>query len=160
MKRKIFAVLAIGTIAIASCKKVEPTPATAPGTATAEGTLWADLDIANDTDAFGWYQWNPETAPSGIRVTAIVDSYDLDQTPDPSYDYQDLKYYATTDASGKYSIANIPCFNMPINVELMFNDFTADQKQSGTTTVSTNFSLGSAWITVYDGAVVINDFNY
>jgi len=162
MKGKIFAVLAIGTIAIASCKKVEPTPAKDPGTATIKGTLWANLDTWNDTNQSGGYQLKSEYVPAGTKVTVIVDSYDLDQTPDPSYNYQDLKYTGVIGTSGDYSIANVPCFNTPIDVEVYFNDFSFNKvwgPLAGDYT-STVYTMGSVWLTIYDGAIVIHDATY
>lgn len=162
MKRKIFAVLAIGTIALASCKKVEPTPAKDPGVATVEGTLWANLDTWNDTDQFGGYELHSEYVPAGTKVTVIVDSKDLDETPDLSYDYQDLKYTAVIGTAGDYTIANVPCFNTPITVDIYFNDFSYNKvwgPLAGDFT-PTVFTLGSATVTVYDGAVVIHDATY
>ena len=165
MKRKFFAALAIGAIAFVSCKKDEtPTP-TSPETATLKGTLWANTDASNDTIMGGFpagydiYN-STERAPSGVVVTVIVDSEDLDPTPEPGYNYQDLKYTTTVGSNGAYEISNIPCYNTPITVEVMFNDFTAPQKKSGTLTEPTNFWLGSDMVTIYAGAVVIRDYAY
>lgn len=165
MKRKIFAALAVSAIAFVSCKKEEPVAPTAPETATIQGTLRANLDAANDTITGGWpagYEIynSTEYAPAGTKVTVIVDSYDLDPTPDPFFDYQDLKYTTTVGSNGSYSISNVPCYNTPIDVYVMFNDFTANQKKSGTLTEPENFYLSGQWVTVYAGAVVINDYSY
>jgi len=162
MKGKIFAVLAIGTIVIASCKKVEPTPATNPGTATIKGTLWANLNTHNDTNQSGGYLLKSEYVPAGTKVTVIVNSYDLDATPDGSYNYQDLKYTGVVGTAGDYSIANVPCYNTPINVEVYFNDFSYNKiwgPLAGDIT-PTVFTLGSVTLTIYDGAIVIHDATY
>ena len=162
MKRKIFAALAISAIAFVSCKKEEPVAPSEPGKATVEGTLWANTDTNNDTDAWGWYMETFEEAPAGIVVTAVIDGADLDQTPDAGYDYPDMYYTATTDANGKFSFngANgLPCYATSINAELRFNDFTADQAQ-GTNDVETDYFGGTATVSIYNGAVVINDFTY
>ena len=106
MKRRIFAVLAVGAVALASCNKVEePVAPAEPGSATIKGTLWANTNEDNDTDQWGWYQYNAEKAPAGILVTAVVNGYDLDRTPDGSYDYPDYKFTATTDANGEFTIS-------------------------------------------------------
>lgn len=162
MKRKIFAVLAVGAIALVSCKKEEPTAPSEPGKATVEGTLWANTNTNNDTDDFGGYMVTYEKAPAGIVVTAIINGYDLDQTPDPMYNYTDMKYTATTDANGNFSFTGatgLPCYSTSISVELRYNDFTANQKQ-GTEDVETDFFGSNDYISIWDGAVVINDYTY
>jgi hypothetical protein len=164
MKRKIFAALAISAIAFVSCKKEEAATPTAPETATFKGTLWANTDASNDTIMGGFpgptIYTASEVAPSGTVVTVIVDSELLDPTPEAGYNYQDLKYTTTVGAGGTFTISNIPCYNTPIDVEVMFNDFTAAQKKSGTLTENENFFLGSDVITIYAGAVVIKDYAY
>ncbi len=162
MKRKIFAALAIGTIAISSCKKVEPTPPRSPGSATVQGTLFAHLDTWNDTNQFGQYQVNLEYVPVGTKVTVIVNSYFLDQTPDSAYNYQDLKFTTTVGANGAFSIKNIPCFNTPIQVAILFNDFMYNQRwgplANNYTAVTYSLAASSFW--VYDGAIVIRNDIY
>jgi hypothetical protein len=162
MKRKFFAVLAIGAVAFVSCKKDEPVAPAEPGMATVQGTLWADLDTWNDTNQSGGYQHHPEYAPAGTKVTIIVDSYDLDPTPDPSFDYQDLKFTTTVGTNGAYSITDVPCYNTPIDAKIYFNDFTADQVWGPLSADKTHtvFTLGWNWVTIYDGAVVVYDADY
>lgn len=163
MKRKIFAALAISAIAFVSCKKEEPVAPAEPGRATVEGTLWANTDTNNDTDAFGFYLVTYEEAPAGIVVTAVINSQDLDQTPDPLFDYQDIYYTATTDANGNFAFTGatngIQCYSTAIDAELRFNDFTADQAQ-GTNDVETDYFGGTTTVSVWNGAVVITDFTY
>ncbi len=159
MKRKIFAVLAIGTIAIVSCKKEEPATPADPGSATVSGTMWANSNLDNDTDQWGFYQLQPEYAKSGTLVTAVIDSEDLDATPDPSFTYQKLTWTTTIGSNGSYSFTGLPCYNEPITVELKFNDYTDQQLSGGTIDPSVTYStMGTTWTaTIYAGAVVIND---
>jgi len=167
MKRKIFAVLAIGTIAIASCKKDEPATPADPGTASVSGTLWANKNLDNDTDAFGFpsapvYDAT-EVAKTGTIVTASIDSKDLDQSPDPAFTYQILNYTTAITAGGVYSFTSLPCYNWPIDVELRFNDFSDSQLAGGTVDNTVTYStMGTVWtISIYAGAVVINpDYAY
>lgn len=158
MKRKIFAALAISAIAFVSCKKEEPVAPAEPGSATIEGTLWANTDTNNDTDDFG----NPVTmyeGASGVGITAIIDGMDLDQTPDPGFDYQNMSWSTTSAADGTFSFTGLPCYNEAIDVELRFNDFTADQAQ-GTEDVETDYFGGTVTVSIWNGAVIINDFTY
>lgn len=159
MKRKIFAVLAVGAIALVSCKKEEPIAPADPGSAEVRGTLWANTDTQNDTDDLGNYMQTYETAPAGITVTAVINSADLDENPDWSYDYKDIKVTAVTDANGNYVLTGLPCYNTAIDCQIRFNDFTADQDQ-GSEEVETDYFGDTYWVTIFDGAVVIQDYTY
>ncbi|MBK7129745.1 MAG: hypothetical protein IPM74_05440 [Crocinitomicaceae bacterium] len=162
MKRKIFAALAISAIAFVSCKKEEPVAPSEPGTATLTGIITADLDVYNDTNSSGGYQWNPEFAPSGTVVTAVIDGADLDPTPDAGYDYPDIIYTTTIGSGGVYTLSNVQCYNTPIDVVLMFNDFSYDQI-TGPATVDKEryiYTLPNDTVTIYKGAMVINDYDY
>ena len=159
MKRKIFAALAISAIAFVSCKKEEPVAPAEPGSATIQGTLWANTNEDNDTDQWGFYQFNPEYAKAGVTVTAVIDGYDLDPTPDAGYDYPEMKYTTTIGTNGAYSIT-VPCYTESIDVELRFNDYT-DNQLSGGNNQTTTFYMGTTyWVTVWDGSVTINDYTF
>lgn len=160
MKRRIFAVLAVGAIALASCNKVEePVAPVAPGSATVKGTLWANTNQDNDTDQWGWPMYKPERAPAGILVTVVVNGYDLDRTPDGAYDYPDYKFTGTTDGNGEFTISGVSCLDHMTDAQIRFNDFSASVLSGGNNTVQT-FDGDSWWISIYDGAVVIEDYNY
>jgi hypothetical protein len=157
MKGKIFAALAIGAIAFVSCKKEEPATPAEPGTATVQGTLWANTNLDNDTDQWGFYMETLEYTKSGVLVTAVIDSEDLDENPEVGYNYQDLKWTTTTGANGAYSFTGLPARNWPIAVELRFNDYTDSQLSGGVVDPSVTFTMNgvSQWVWIYDGAVVI-----
>jgi len=56
----------------------------------------------------------------------------------------------------------VPCFNTPIDVEVYFNDFSFNKvwgPLAGDYT-STVYTMGSVWLTIYDGAIVIHDATY
>lgn len=159
MKRKIFAALAISAIAFVGCKKEEPVAPSEPGSATISGTLWADSNVDNDTDQVGWFLFKPETAISGATVTAIIDGYDLDPTPDGTYNYPEMKYTTTIGSGGAYSIT-VPCYNESIQVELRFNDFTGNQLSGGQNSTVKYYMGGSQYVDVWNGAVVINDYTF
>lgn len=161
MKRKIYASLAIAAIAFVSCKKEEPVAPSEPGVATVSGTLWANSNLDNDTDQWGGYMFNPEYAKSGATITAVVDGYDLDQTPDPAYDYPEIIRTTTIGANGSYSFADIPCYDEVISVELRFNDYVDQQLSGGTIDPSvTYYMTGSMYVNVWRGAVVMNDYTF
>jgi hypothetical protein len=84
---------------------------------------------------------------------------DLDQTPDPMFDYQTLSWSTTVGTNGAYSITGIPCWADPITATLRFNDFTADQQIGGDDTPH-NFEAASVNVTIWDGAVVIQDITF
>lgn len=94
-----------------------------------------------------------------MTVTAVVDGYYLDPTPDGGYDYPEMKYTTTIGTNGAYSIT-VPCYNESVDFELRFNDYT-DSQLSGGNNQTTTFYMGSTyWVTVWDGSVTINDYTY
>jgi hypothetical protein len=159
MKRKIFAALAISAIAFVSCKKDEAPAPVDPGNGTISGTLWANTNVDNDTDDMGGYEFKPEYAPAGVTVTAVINGAQLDQTVDPDYTYPEMKYTAVTGTNGSYSLT-VPAYANSIEVELRFNDFTANQLSGGDNNTTTFTMGGSQWVDVWDGAVVIKDYTY
>jgi len=159
MKRKIFAVLAVGAIALVSCKKEEPVAPSSPGSATIQGTLWSNTNLDNDTDQWGFYMYNPEYAKTGVTFSAVIDGMDLDQTPDGSFNYSDVVTTGTIGANGAYTVS-VPCYSEWIDCEVRFNDYTDNQLSGGANDATKEYFGGSVWVSVYDGAVVIQDFTY
>lgn len=162
------------SFAVVSCSEEEQTPVE-PGTATVEGVIEANIDLANDTLTDGSVDPNGnwEFAPEGTVLTFIIDSEDLDQNPQPGYNYKDLIYTTTVGANGVYSISDLPAYETPINVDIEFNDFAADQVDYGTdpgdttatgmpatVTTRTIYTKGGETVTIWNGAVVIEDFRY
>ncbi|MBI3136755.1 MAG: hypothetical protein HYZ14_18925 [Bacteroidetes bacterium] len=161
MKRKIFAALAISAIAFVSCKKEEPVAPAGPGSATVSGTLWANSNLDNDTDNWGFYMYVPEYAKAGATITAVVDGYDLDPTPDGSYDYPEVTRTTTIGSNGAYSFTDIPCYDEIITVELRFNDYNDQQLSGGVIDPSVTYYMGgSQYVQVWRGAVVMNDYTF
>jgi len=165
MKKKLLPILAIGILAMFSCKKTtNPTPAE-PGMATIQGKLYAPIDLSNDTTALGVFTngLHNESAIAGIVVTAIVDSRDLQQNPQAGFNYELLKFTTATGSDGSFSFSDIPAYSEEINVELRFNDFEEDQIQfdpSNNPSEKKVFSLSNKTVNVYDGALVIKEYDY
>ena len=165
MKKKVFSIIAIASIAIISCKKEEAAVPASPGTATVEGTLYASIDESNDTLDNGTLVpfLVKERAIKDVLVTAIVDSEDLQKNPQTNFNYEKLKFTTTTNASGNFSFTNIPAYSEAISVELRFNDFEAVQKQfdpSNNPDETKIFTLTNKTVSVFDGAVVIKEYDY
>lgn len=165
MKKKYLSILAIATLAVLSCKKEDPAVPADPGTATIQGTLYAPLDLSNDTTSSGVFQagLHNETAVSGVLVTAIVDTEDLQKNPQAGFNYEKLKFTTTIGSDGTFKFTNIPAYSDEISVELRFNDFEATQKQFDPTNNPDEtkvFSLTDKNVNVYDGAIVIKEYAY
>lgn len=154
-----------------ACKKEEQTPREA-GAATVKGMVEVNSNLANDTLSDGSYDLKMETVPAGTKLTFIIDGADLDANPDPTYDYKDQLYNTSVKSDGSYSVS-LPAYETPINAEVQFDDFETDVIDYGTdpgdttatgqpATVSTRttFSRPSANVTIYDGAVVVKDYQY
>lgn len=173
MKNVYLGAFAVATmlLAMASCKKETQTPLE-PGTATIMGLVEANLNEANDTlsDGTGEDQW--ELAPSGTTITFSIDSRDLDPSPQSGFTYKELLYTAQVGADGMYTVS-VPAYERPINVDVMFNDFTANVTEWGTDPGDTlangrpatvqnrySFSKSNESVSVYDGAVVVLDARY
>ncbi|WP_027420934.1 hypothetical protein [Crocinitomix catalasitica] len=166
MKRIILSFVAISAIALVSCKKVEPATPAEPGSATLTGTVYADKDLSNDTTDAGVYipGLDSELATSGTKLTFVVNSGDLDRSPEPGFDYQDLIFTATLNGSGEYTVS-LPAISTALNVDVYFDDFKADQRQytfDGTfESENKSFFLGSTTVGgIVDGVTKIQDFTY
>ncbi|MDX1350220.1 MAG: hypothetical protein R3279_08235 [Putridiphycobacter sp.] len=165
MKTRLLSIFAIATLALVSCKKTESAVPAEPGTATIEGILKAPIDLGNDTTASGVFinGYNNEFVPAGTQITAIVDSEDLQKDPQSGFTYEKLKFTTVVGANGEFSFTDIPCFANSIDVELRFNDFTAMQSQfdpSNNPPQNKIFTLSNKYVEVYDGAIVIKEYDY
>lgn len=171
MKKIVLSVTALVLLVAVACEKEEQTPREA-GSATVKGVMEVNSNTANDTLSDGTFDLKWEAVPAGTKLTFIIDGGDLDPNPDPSYDYKDQLYSAETDADGAYSV-DIPAYETPIDAEVQFDDFETDVIEFGTdpgdTTATgqpatvetrTTFSRPSAFVTIYDGAVVVQDYQY
>ena len=165
MKKRLFPIIAILAMAVMSCKKVVTVTPADPGTATIKGTLFAPLDLNNDTSATGVYTpgSNNEMAIAGIVVTALVDSKDLQKNPQNGFNYEILKYTTTVNDQGAFQFTNIPAYSDEITVELRFTDFQTVQTQfdpSNNPPLDKIFTLANQTVNVYDGAIVIKEYDY
>ena len=173
MKKTLLGIMTFAAMsfAVVSCSEEEQTPVE-PGSANVSGVIEANIDLANDTLTDGSPETMWEFAPSGTVITFIIDGQDLDQNPQPGYNYKNLIYTATVGANGTYSV-DLPAYETPINVDIEFNDFAADQVDYGmdpgdttatgmpaTVTTRTIYSKGGESVTIWDGAAIIEDFRY
>ncbi len=164
--KKIVVCFAVLGAAIVSCKKAEPATPAEPGTSTISGSVKAPLDLSNDTTDAGFYieNLNPENVTSG-KITVVVDSKDLDNTPDPDYDYQKLIYTVNVE-NGMYSIV-VPAISTPLSVEIYGDEFTAAQRQyvpgdpDSFVSQDKKFSFNPITVDgVINGVTIIQNINY
>jgi hypothetical protein len=98
-----------------------------------------------------------ENAPTGLKIVAEVDTYDLVLNP-TSANYPSKYFEATVDANGEYTIG-VDVGPYGNNVKLYFPDFRADVS-TASTPVSTVFTGSTRNVTVVKGQDKILDFNY
>lgn len=173
MKKSIIGIFALAMLiaGVTSCKKEEQTPREA-GSAKVKGMVEVNSDLANDTLSDGTYSLKWEPVPSGTKLTFIINGYDLDPNPDPTYNYKNELYSASVASNGSYSV-NLPAYETPITATVQFDDFETDVIDYGTdpgdTTANgdpatvgtrTTFSRANATVTIYKGAVVVEDYKY
>lgn len=156
---------------VTSCEKEEQTPSSA-GSARVQGIVEVNTNLANDTLSDGSYELKWELVPSGTKLTFVIDAYDLDLNPDPSYDYKDQSYSTTVGTNGEYSI-DLPANERAFSAEVRFNDFEADvidysndpadtlaNGSPATVSTRTTFSRSNTSVTIFNGAVVVEDYKY
>jgi hypothetical protein len=130
----------------------------APGTATVKGKLTAKLDETSLT---------PVAVPAGTGVTFIISGEDLDNNPDPNFNYDNTVVRGTTDANGNFTVS-LPARKKSISVEVKYDEFeydatilvTNDQGFQVPTTVRKTFKAWSNYVDIVDGIVKVNDKEY
>ncbi|MEX0681040.1 MAG: hypothetical protein WD097_06625 [Balneolales bacterium] len=105
--------------------------------ATIRGTVYANLDLTNDTT--GVVEMNFERPPAGTNIKVLMDSEDFVASPQPGVNYQKLSYATTVDDSGNY-IIEVPAMDTPLNAEIYLDEFSATQVQADSSEESRIFS--------------------
>jgi len=118
MKKRIFSIIAIAAVVMSSCKK-EEINSTQLEDAIIKGNVYSDLDYSNDLVNGSYVQGSVKEGVEGMIVSVEVNTYNWDQTPDNSYNYDKKTYTATTDANGDYTLT-IPATDDGYNVSLSF----------------------------------------
>ena len=173
MKKSIIGMFTVAAVVagVVSCKKEEQTPREA-GSATVKGMVEVNSNLANDTLSDGSYDLKWENVPSGTKLTFIIDGYDLDPNPDPSFNYKKELYSTSVGSDGSYSVS-LPAYETPITADVRFDDIEVDVIDYGTdpadttangnpatVTTRTTFSHPNTSVTIYNGAVIVEDFQY
>lgn len=164
-----FAAIVMMVIAVlgTSCTKTQTTPAE-PGTAMVTLHLGINTDETNDTTYNGGIMTQWENVPAGTMVKFVVDSRDLQENPVSGYTYDKLTYTGTVDASGDVMI-ELPAIATPLAVEVKFADLELDVRRERFNTVTGNdeviteteiFTKADESVSVWDGAIIIQEHNY
>jgi hypothetical protein len=149
-------VLAVSAIAMfSSCKKTEVIDPLEPGKGRVKGRLTAWLDASSLT---------PSAVPSGTGVTFIIDGADLDNNPDPNFNYEKVITRVSVGSNGNFNV-QLPVRKTPIPVTVVFDDFefdatviTTDDNGFQTTTVARRvFSHPDEQLMIVEGQVIIMD---
>jgi hypothetical protein len=169
MKKMTFAAIIMMLIAVlgTSCTKTQTEPAE-PGTAMVTLHLGINTDETNDTTYNGSTATQWETVPSGTVVKFVVDSKDLQENPVSGYAYDKLTFDGTVDASSNVTV-ELPAIGTPYDVDVKFPDLEADVKReranvftgnTETYTESEIFTKADEAVSVWDGAIIIQEHNY
>lgn len=157
MKRKIFSILTIALVTMASCKK-EVLDSNQLGEAIIKGNVYANLDETNDVNSVGIF--SPGSVPEQVEdmmVSVEIDTRNWDQTPDNSYNYPKKTYTATTNANGDYTLT-IPATEKASNVTLKFNKLYTTKKKyttDGSELIEEVYVGDNSFnVTIFSGAVV------
>lgn len=164
-----FAAIIMMVIAVlgTSCTKTQTEPAE-PGTAMVTLHLGINTDETNDTTYNGGAMTQWENVPSGTIVKFVVNSMDLQENPNTTYAYDKLTYDGTVDASGDVMVT-LPAIATPLSVEVKFPDLELEVRKERLNTLTGNneviteteiFTKLDASISVWDGAVIIQEHNY
>ena len=158
MKKKLFSIIAIGAVALTSCKKEEVLDSNQLGEAVITGNIYANLDETNDVNSAGLFSLgsNPESV-EGITVSVTIDTEDWDQSPDNNYDYPEKTYTAVTNATGDY-VLTIPATDKPSNVALVFSNLYTTQNKHTTdgSALTEDVKVGgnTEYVQIFNGAAV------
>lgn len=169
MKKLTFAVITMMMIAVlgTSCTKTQTEPAE-PGTAMVTLHLGINTDETNDTTYNGGFMTQWENVPSGTMVKFVIDSEDLQENPVAGYAYDKLTYTGTVDGSGDVMI-ELPAIATPLNVDVKFPDLELEIRRERYNTVTGNneviteteiMTKGDESVSVWDGAIIIQEHNY
>lgn len=169
MKNLTFAAIVMMVMAVlgTSCTKTQTTPAE-PGKAMVTLHLGVNTNETNDTTYSGAVQTQWENVPSGTVIQFVIDSKDLQENPDTTYSYDKLTSTGTVDASGNVTV-ELPAIGTPLNAEVKFPDLELDVKKERinaitgnkeTYTESTIFTRQKEDISIWDGAMIIQEHNY
>jgi hypothetical protein len=169
MKTITFAAITMMIIAVlgTSCTKTQTEPSE-PGTAMVTLHLGINTDETNDTtyNGTGATQW--ESVPSGTMVKFVINSEDLQENPVSGYAYDKLTYTGEVDASGDV-IIELPAIANPLSVDVKFPDLELGVKKERYNTVTGNneviteteiFTKADESVSVWDGAIIIEEHNY
>ncbi len=144
--------------ALTSCKKDEQKEPLSAGTASVSGRLTANLD---ETD------FQTQAVPAGTGISFIIDGADLERNPQMGYNYEDVIVNGSVGTDGMYSVS-LPAVKNSITATVVFDDFefdatvitTDDNGFQQVVTERRTFSRANASVSIIDGQVVVQDYNY
>jgi hypothetical protein len=133
---------------VTSCTKCEddPEPA-AMSSAIITGIVYANLDLTNDTNAFGFYELHWEKVPVGTKLFARINSEDLDPTPDFNTQYQDILFETAVQTGGAYNMSVYAGVG-DVTVLIKGQEFLYNQKINDSTLEERTFGLLDTQVSV------------
>lgn len=129
------------------------------GKATIEGVVYANLNLANDTNDFGSYEVQYERAPAGTKIVATINGGELVSNPDPYVDYGNYIFNTEVEGDGTFSI-EVHASSHSANVILRAEDFAYEQQTTDSTTERVVFEANIQSPSVIEDMNSISDIYY
>lgn len=120
-------------------------------TATISGIVQAPTNDTASTTAF--------EPVEGVQIHASINMGDVALNYDPSFDYENRTFTATTNADGEYSL-DVVAGNRPVDVTIIGDDVRLEAITVDSTTEMRTYRVNPANLTVVGGQNVILDLDY
>lgn len=154
MKKFMFMASLFAVVSLSNCKNKAENPAPTTGKAIIKGTATVDLDP--------FTAGKQSTIPADTKVTVIVSTENLTDTPTSGVTYAKKTYQGTIGAGGAYSI-EIDAISKASSVVMYAESFTATVVTAGAPTPASEVRKIAAItrnVNVYKDGTFIEDFNY
>ena len=126
MKKISFILIAaMGLTFVSSCHKKEDHKDPEKPSSKLHLLLRYNMDITNDTNAFGRNEVQYDLVPEGTRVHFTIPGTDLQSQIVPGYNYKDYTVSASVDKKGEISI-NVPVGYKGSNILINADEFESD----------------------------------
>ena len=153
MKKSSLLLMPVLAVAIlfSSCKKEEEPTTPTDTNATIKGAAFANMNNSSTSPGL-------ERAPTGTRITALIDPMDIMIEPDTTMVTDKIRVFATVDAEGNYTLS-VRARNANVPVTIIADDFVFDQVQDSST-IRKVYTANQFNVTVIAGTTTVSDIVY
>ncbi len=102
---------------------------------------------------------DPRLPIQGVQIHASINMGDVALNYDPSFDYENRTFTATTNADGEYSL-DVTAGNSPVDVTILGDDARLEVVLTDSTSEMRTFRVNTANVSVVGGQNVILDLEY